>query len=197
MIYIQILISYKQNYRHYISFSKWQFLVIFNSHPFESTGSHNLPTIFEDLIIFPFVLQSLTQWSLSFTLYIQHGFLWYTHKHSYICLVNSVTLQKSIHLLTALAAVESSLYAPITNVPAVLHHPKHLSCHLSSYYSLDIQIKLLFHLTRSRIAWARNLEAGRFSFSLLGEECTSGALYKWRDHRRFTDMPSEGWQPVD
>lgn len=54
-----------------------------------------------------------------------------------------------------------SLYAPIINLPDVFLDPSHLSCHLSSYYSLNSQMKLLFHLTRSWIAWARNLEAGR------------------------------------
>lgn len=107
-----------------ILFSKQQFLVIFSSHPFESIGNHNLQTIFEELIKFPFVLQSLMQWSLSFALYVQHGFLWYTRKYSFICHVNSVILQKPIHLPIALTAVESSLYAPITKVPAVVSPPK-------------------------------------------------------------------------
>lgn len=143
-----------------ILFSKWQFLVIFNSHPFESTGSHNLQTIFEDLIIFSFVLQSFTQWRLSFALYVQHGFLWYTHKYPSSAMW-TVWLYRSpsISSVPWLCCGEQPLCSHYKCARVFLHQSP-LSCHLSSYYSLNIQMKLLFHLTRSWIAWARNLEAG-------------------------------------
>lgn len=142
-----------------ILFSKWQFLVIFNSHPFESTGSHNLQTIFEDLI-FSFVLQSHNEGCL--LLYMCNMVFFGT-------LTNIPTLAMWTVWLSRSPSISSLPWLCCGEQPSCSHykctrvflHQSHLSCHLSSYYSLNIQMKLLFHLTRSWIAWARNLEAGR------------------------------------
>lgn len=123
-------------------------------------------------------------------------FSWCTHKYLFICHVNRVTLQKPIHPLLPWLWCGESLYAPITNLPDVFLDPSHPSCHLSSYYSLNSQMKLLFHLTRSWIAWARNLEARRL-FLL----SAARRMWKWSSVQvegpQFTAMPSVRWWPVD
>lgn len=106
------------------------------------------------------------------------------------------TLQKPIHLLLDLTLLwRAAFMLPLwTCLLCFFTQAIPLATSLNSYYSLKIQIKLFFHLTRS---WIEIWTLGDFSFSLLREECISGALYRWRDHMRFTDMPSVRWWPVD
>lgn len=189
------MISYKDNYRYYVSYSKWQFLVLFSSHPFESIGSHNLQTIFEDLIIFPFVLQSVIK--RSFLLFYMYNMVFFgTPPSSPSSAMWTVWLYKSpsISLVPWRCCGEWPLCSHYKRACCVSPpKPSHL---------LPLQLMFTEHSNEASLSSHQEpeLEIWKlrdFSFSLLWEECRSGALYKWRDHMRFTDMPSVRQWPID
>lgn len=134
--------------------------------PFESVCSHNLQTIFwrPNQISICFVVTYAMKFVFCFTCATRFSLV---HPQVFLHLPREQGDCTKAHSSPYCpdSAVESSLHAPITNVAAVFLYPSclwsHPSCHLSSFYSLNIKMKLLFHLTRSRIACARNLEAGR------------------------------------